>query len=1289
VYDELLKPLHARGGSVVYFSGDSITCFLAEETGEKMVHVALQMQSAMRALRRASHDEFGGIGLKVAVGYGEVFRAEVGDPSIQLLEALSGGCLNRVAAAEAQAQLGDVVITPHLYAKLQTLISRRDTRTLGASNGNDAPGFVIDGLTGDDSIEPQPSEALSISNELLKPRIHPLVRARLESGTDEFIAEIRLTSPVFIQFDGLDCGTNPSAKAHLNRFVTLVQGVAQRYEGAVLSLTMGEKGSYLYLNFGALLLHPDDAARAVGAALEIVDLKSMVPEITSIRAGVSSGRVRVGAYGGRERRVYGALGDEVNLAARLMMHSEANQVTVSEAAVLAAKGAYEFRSRGEITVKGKTAPVAIYSAMRLTGAQAPVSATKASETLVGREREKVELLSFAQSDPSHGSLTLLLEGEAGVGKSMLLGYLHQALEAASVTVLAGAGNSIEKTTPYHVLGRALSDLLNMASAPCDSVERRAYVEAQLPEDPSLRRRAPLLRSVLNVEWKDNEFTAELEGEVRKTNTEELLLSMFKAAAMKNRMALVLEDAHWFDSSSWDFLRRLCTEVPGFLVAVTSRVESEMPDTVVTTEQVKHFLGETGTHLRLQNLERSDVALLLSQCLRVDDLPPYVLDLIVDQAGGHPFYSMELAFALRDAGLLFIEGREARLVPGAAHSLLEFRPGNVEAAITSRVDRLKPELQTTLKVASVAGREFDMVVVEQVLKQGGSLRGKLQSLSERGFLESDENGGYRFKHALTQAAVYGLMLFSQRQKIHAELGEWLERERGNSGPHMPPVLAYHFERAAQFERAAPYLEQAGAHALKANANREALGFFQRALKLVPNAPAHIRGRYLRCLGDANELLGKLRESQSSSEEALRLLNLAPPRNTVTLMAQICVQILYRGLRRLMANFGDPIRDQERLRLMEAARAHLRLCQVYYYTGQNFNMLHSGLAQLNLADRAGDSRELAQAYSIMAAVATTIPMPGLAKDWGDAGLQVAQRLADRPTIAFVKLRQSFYSLCVCDFAQACKDLQDSRQIFLDLGDWRSVEMCCAMLGAAKEIRGEFRASCDFWQAAQKSGENRGALQSIGFGLQGVGLARYRMEEGDEPLHILERADNILSDSGSLTHQYQVRGVLAEACSERGDYERALNLASEAERVLGYARPNTFYIMSGYSGVVHALLGVWSQDKGSRALETRVRKALGVLQKFSSVFSFAEGRAALYSGRYFLAQGKSKQALSVFNKGIVAAVHRKMPYDEALLRIEIARLNNGLERRAQLGRAQVLLERHEARRDLSALRKELSYG
>jgi class 3 adenylate cyclase len=537
VYDELLRPLHAGGGSVVYFSGDSITCFLAEDVGDKMVRIALQMQSAMRALAASSPDEFDGIGLKVAVGCGEVFRAEVGDPSIQLLEAFAGEVVSEVAAAESRTQLGEVVVTAPLFEALGARLSLRETRSLDSS-GSRSDGaniFVIDGIAGGVSRETATeASVVALPDAVADARIHPLVRSRLDGGSAEFIAELRLTSPVFVQFDGLDCGRDASAKQDLSRFVTLVQQIAERYEGAVLSLTMGEKGSYLYLNFGALLLHPDDAVRAIGAALEIVELRNVVPKVTMIRAGVSSGRVRVGAYGGRDRRVYGALGDDVNLAARLMMLSDANQVTVSEAAVLATKDAFEVESRGELPVKGKSSPVPIYRARRkgLSSSIPPSLEVKTNLTVVGRVREKEALEAFAHSASTETSRALLLEGEAGIGKSQLLLHLQRVLRAASVSVLSGAGNSIEKSTPYHVFSRVMAALFKMTGAPKESAERRAYIEAQLPTDPLLRRSAPLLRNVLSVDWGDNEFTAGLEGEVRKTNMEELLLAVFAASGLK-------------------------------------------------------------------------------------------------------------------------------------------------------------------------------------------------------------------------------------------------------------------------------------------------------------------------------------------------------------------------------------------------------------------------------------------------------------------------------------------------------------------------------------------------------------------------------------------------------------------------------------------------------------------------------------------------------------------------------------------------------------------------------------
>ena len=185
------------------------------------------------------------------------------------------------------------------------------------------------------------------------------VYARESSGQGAFLAELRPAVAIFVYFSGIDYD-GAAAGQQLDQYVRWVQGVLTRYEGFLLQVTIGDKGSYLYAAFGAPLAHDDDAMRAMAAAQALRVLPRGLNFITVVQIGVSQGRLRAGPLGSSLRRTYGALGDEVNVAARLMQVAGPGQVIVTKRVADRAAQRFRFRSLGGVNVKGKQDPIPIF-----------------------------------------------------------------------------------------------------------------------------------------------------------------------------------------------------------------------------------------------------------------------------------------------------------------------------------------------------------------------------------------------------------------------------------------------------------------------------------------------------------------------------------------------------------------------------------------------------------------------------------------------------------------------------------------------------------------------------------------------------------------------------------------------------------------------------------------------------------------------------------------------------------------------------------------------------------------
>ncbi|MBP7693184.1 MAG: response regulator [Anaerolineales bacterium] len=387
IYAALIAEVHRRGGSVVSFSGDAITCWFDEaapaadaaSAAARAAASALAMQAAMQPFATLTTPAGAAIALaiKVAVAGGPVRRLLVGDPRRQYLDVLAGGLMDELAAAEHLAGRGEVIVSAAVAAELAGRLTIGEHR---AGCG------VISALAGEVPDCPWPALAGdAVPDAQAEPWLLPTVFEKVRAGKSDLLSELRPAAMLFLRFGGLDYDADEAAGLKLDAFMHWVERVVDQSEGALLQLIVGDKGSYLYIALGVPVAHADDAVRAVRAALELRAPPAALAFITGIQIGITYGQVRAGAYGSPAQRAYGALGDKTNLAARLMMQAAPGDILCDEATYQLAQARIGFEPLLPITVKGLTRPVLVY---RPTGEHPATPAV----SLTGRAAERALLI---------------------------------------------------------------------------------------------------------------------------------------------------------------------------------------------------------------------------------------------------------------------------------------------------------------------------------------------------------------------------------------------------------------------------------------------------------------------------------------------------------------------------------------------------------------------------------------------------------------------------------------------------------------------------------------------------------------------------------------------------------------------------------------------------------------------------------------------------------------------------------------------------------------------------------
>ncbi len=863
VYDGLVGHVHEFGGSIISFAGDAITCWFDGDDGRRAASSGLAMQAEMK---RQPEVRLGSappvtLSLKVGIATGEVRRFSVGNPQIQRLDVLAGRTLAEMARAANAAKKGEVVATAAVAAQLGT-----SAEIAGWRPDPEAPDrcAALARMLVPVSPSPWPPPP-TLPENLVRPWLLPAVHQRLGTGQGEFLTELRPAVALFMKFGGIDYDTDESAGAKLDAFVRWIQGVVAPYEGFLHHVSDGDKGSYLYCTFGAPIAHEDDAERAISAALELRRPPANLGFDPRPQIGISHGTLRTGAYGGAARRTYGVLGDEVNLAARLMDPAAPGQAIVSERTREATGDRFSWEAFPPLTLKGKAKPVPVFRLIeRRSNEGLHLVEAAQDRPMVGRKPE-LERLSdrLARARSGQGQL-VEITAEAGMGKTRLAIEVLRLARNRGFHTLGGEAQSFAANTSYLPWWGVWRGFFHLSEDGTLPVQAAAIAAQLLSMSPVLLPRLPLLGAVLNLALPENDTTRSLDAKLRKAALESLLVECLRHRAEQHPLVIILEDAHWLDPLSRDLLEVLARGIAFLpvLILLAARPPESNRETAPAWHALPHF-----TSIELGELSPTEAEELIRYKLTElggqDAVPnPAVVHQLAERAQGNPFYLEEIINLLRDEGRNPNDPQswEGLELPTSLHSL-----------ILSRMDRLSERQKPTLKVASVIGRVFDPGTISAIYPglREPDVRQDLTELErlELTALERPEPElAFIFKHVVTQEVAYETLPFATRARLHGELGLFTERRHRDDLEQHLDLLAFHFDRSELEDKRREYLIKA-AHAAQARyANAAALSYFRRALPLLP--PAERIGPHL-SLGKVLETTGDWPAAAESYRSALAL------------------------------------------------------------------------------------------------------------------------------------------------------------------------------------------------------------------------------------------------------------------------------------------------------------------------------------------------------------------------------------------------------------------------------------
>lgn len=1072
----LAREIHRRGGVVDKYIGDAVIAVFGipetrEDDAARAVVAAVAMQEAIERENIELQRRYGvQLACRIGIATGRVVGGAIAE-DVQDTHTVVGAPVTVAEALESAAPLGAVLVSPATrtaargairFAAVEQVRPKaspklmRAYRVLGLRHATRELVNLMGAVTTNASLQ------------VTADGVHALAEER--KVVTVLFADISSSEPLGATLDPARLRTVLGAY-----FGALARAI-QRYGGTVDKYI----GDAVMAVFGAPVSHEDDGVRAIRAALAIQrsarslnsTLETTYGIRIAIRIGVNTGEVVAGLLPG-EVLAYTVTGDAVNTAQRIESAAPPDGVLVSESTLALARNAFIFGPLPPLTLKGKSEPVAVY---RVLGPERRAS-PRGGPKIVGRESELARLYAHYREALAGNGQVVHVHGEAGVGKTRLIGELLSGLPKESARVRARA-NSYEQATPYALVADLVRRMLAIGPTDDESTARAA-----LANSPDLAASGAAGITLL-LELLGYEVRSPLDPAGKRRLIVSLLRDALRRRTDIAPLLIVIEDLHWRDASSAD------------VIGVLSSAVRPMRCMFVSTSREPTDIAWPAEAITLDALPIAAAAEL------VDQLAPVPLDeatraMILDRTAGNPFFIEEVVRSLRP-------GKELA-VPTTVQDLLE-----------ARLDSLDPSPRHVANGAAVIGRTFWTRVLARVTPDD-ELDPALGTLEREHFVSRvlAPEPTYSFAHALVQEVAYRTQLIAQRRRTHVVVGDAFTELFGERIEEFIDTLAFHYRRGEDDAKARTWLMRAGRRAQRLYANTEALDYFQGCIERSGD-DATVRSEALEAIADVQRVVGKYEDALAAYAQALDVRPAGDTVDRARVRRKTAIVHQLRGdMTAALAIFEDVLNLLPSDAPAERSRALLNIAEVRWRQGHYDDAVATLEQSIADAERAGDDDARAEALKQIGTVHSHRGELEKALGYFGESLAAYERLGDvlgeanvHNNVGLANRRRSRHAESVAAYRRA---LAIRERIGDQLGRVHSHNN----IGQIEYLRGELAAAeADFTAGLHIA---RALGYTMGIGATGLGLGATKVERGDIAAGIaeLQAAVDVLERAGSLAN------------------------------------------------------------------------------------------------------------------------------------------------------------------------------
>ena len=575
--------------------------------------------------------------------------------------------------------------------------------------------------------------------------------------------------------------------------------------------------------FGYANASESDAERSVRAGLALCEAIPNSPPAHGVSLGVRVG-IATGLVVTDNRSLAaasagpGAVGQTMNMAARLQSLATRNAVIVADTTRRLTGSRFAWQDHGRVALKGFTDPVQVWQVIgsTLVGSRVHAASGASSASMVGRQAEMNAVLDAWREARSGKGRVVQIVGDAGLGKSRFVAEFRGRISTQRHAWIEDGGSQFFSGTPFHPVSQMIRRVIDPGGARPPARFRARLAHALKRCDVSLSNAVPVFADMLDLPLDRGTSFALPQTVAKRALLLSALLDWVRGAARSRPLVIVFEDMHWADASSLEVIGQLAdaiTSMPVLLLTTTRplrRPGAIAPDTLAV-------------HLKpLPDLELREV--VRGMAAAATSLTPQDLDRVIQRAGGVPLFGVELAHLLREQG-------GASGAPGSSSE--DEVPTSIADLLMARLDQLGAA-KSVAQLAAVIGTQVPREILVAIADLPEStLRSHLATLKSHNILGPTDRQGavYAFRHAMLRDAAYGSLLKSRRRDLHRAAAMAIREGDSGSAASKADLLAYHWTNAGEIDAAIDAWTEAGRYASDRHAFIEAENAFGAALAAV--------------------------------------------------------------------------------------------------------------------------------------------------------------------------------------------------------------------------------------------------------------------------------------------------------------------------------------------------------------------------------------------------------------------------------------------------------------------------